>query len=137
MIIYSIVTFIFTFFLIIYGSAVARNHAKINRQAAENFRRLWAIGSLANYTTKIEKYFGCCGWNNVFDHCSGPAMSAIMYGVINEEAIIQFDREIEENSTNKLEECDPIYEDCNMYIEDTNSSDRASKILSKNWSWRT
>ena len=110
---------------------ITANRRHISKYGAANFRRIWFIGSLANYTQNIEKHFGCCGWNNVFDHCSGPAMSAIMYNQLNEGAIARLFHKIEDPSDhgegtlpqnvannsydydyNFGSQCDPLYDDC-------------------------
>ena len=79
MVLYSTILFCSTFASIVYSIIIFRFRKRIGKNSKENFRRLWALGSMANMTEEIEKNFACCGWNNVFDHCSGAEMSAIMY----------------------------------------------------------
>ena len=52
-------------------TTIVHYREKFIKRTDANFRRIWAIGGFANYVQKIEKDLGCCGWNNVFDYCSG------------------------------------------------------------------
>ena len=71
MIVYSLFMISVTIGLITTGSYVSHYQNDIRQNVKDNFRRLWVIGGIEHYTTPIEKSFGCCGWSNVFDYCSG------------------------------------------------------------------
>ena len=73
MIFYSIFIIFVLLVITIGGSYVDRYEDHIRRDVKNNFKNLWVIGSIDNLfnTNGIERSFGCCGWNNAFDYCSG------------------------------------------------------------------
>jgi len=89
MIFYSIFIIFVLLVITIGGSYVDRYEDHIRRDVRNNFKNLWVIGSIDNlFNTKgIERSFGCCGWNNAFDYCSGPEMSSIILNELNRNAL--------------------------------------------------
>ena len=88
MVVYSVVMFVATFGVSVYLVLATHYSRELEESTRDVFRRLWVMGSLTHFTAKIETMFSCCGWTNVFDHCSGPEMGWIMHEYLQEMAPI-------------------------------------------------
>jgi hypothetical protein len=71
MALYSSFMMIFVATVIFLAAYSKGNEESIRNHMRNNFRRMWVIGGIEGYSSKLERKFGCCGFYNVFDYCAG------------------------------------------------------------------